>query len=296
LNGIPAFNEFITAYPGSNLSEDIQYRIGEAYFQKAKYFESLKEFLKFILAYTKSPRTPNAQYYVAVCQESLGNTLEAALQDEAFVKNYPQHELAPEMMFRLASNEFLLERYAQAADHFVACAETYVLKEYQPRAWYNAAVAYEKLQLPSQAAIYYGKLLTAYPQDANTKISLARLALLQAELKNYGSSEAALKQLAGSRDRDLLQKTLLGLAALYQEQGDDAQRQAVLQALVEQGVPQSDDYSLALIELASIDEQQKAWAKAIQVYQRLEKSTTQAKWRAAAQKRIKLLQRILGSH
>jgi TolA-binding protein/uncharacterized membrane protein YhdT len=295
LDSIPAFHDFIIKFPASNLSEDIQYRIGEAYYQKEKYQESLHEFLQFVLTYTKSPRTPNAQYYLAVCQEQVGNSLNAAQQAEAFLKNYPQHELAPEMMFRLASTEFQLERYLSAAEHFVACAENYSLKEYQPRAWYNAAVTYDKLQVPAKAVEYYTKLIQAYPQDPNTASSLARLALMQAAEKNAAGVEGALQKLEARPDADLLLKTYLSLAAVYQDQGENELREAVLKRLMEKGNPKAEEYSLALVELASVYEQQKAWPQAMAVYQRLLKVTGQPKWREAAQKRIKLLQRILAS-
>lgn len=295
LNDIPAFQEYIDKFPESNLAEDIQYRIGEAYYQKEKYDESRKEFVQFILTYTKSPRTPNAQYYVAVCQEQIGNALQAVLQAGAFVNNYPQHELVPEMLFRQASNEFQLERYSEAAEHFAACAENYSLKEYQPRAWYNAGVAYEKLQMPEEALDNYGKLVAAYPQDVNTGVSLSRMVLLYAGQLNYEGVAEALGLLEKNSNRELLQKTRLGLAALYQEQGETSRQTAVLKNIMEQGLPQSEGYSLALVELASIYEKEKNWTEAIKVYQLLAKKAVQAKWREAAQKRVKLLRRILKS-
>jgi TolA-binding protein len=295
LNSIPVFHEFILKFPGSNLAEDIQYRIGEAYYQKEKYAEGVHEFLQFVLTYTKSPRTPNAQYYLAVCQEQLGNSLNAAQQTEAFLKNYPQHELAPEMMLRLASTEFQLERYPAAAEHFAACAEQYALKEYQPRAWYNAAVTYEKIQLPAKAIEYYTKLTQTYPKDSNADLSLSRLVLMQAAEKNSAGTEAALRKLETGKDQELVLKTWLGLAGMYQEQGDNEKREAVLKRLMEKGDPKQEEYSLALVDLASVYEQAKKWASAVEVYQRLMKVTRQPKWRDAAQKRIKLLQRILQS-
>ncbi|MCK5218093.1 tetratricopeptide repeat protein [bacterium] len=295
LNTIPVFREFIEKFPGSNLAEDIQYRIGEAYFTKEKYTESLEEFLQFVLVYTKSPRTPNAQYYISVCQEQVGNILEAVLQAEAFINNYPQHELAAEIMFRLASGEFQLERYAAAAGHFAACAENYSLQEYQPRAWYNAAVTYEKIQLPDQALIYYGKLVATFPQDANAGMSLSRLVMLNAARQNQEGIAAALKLMQKQQDKALLQKTWLGLAVIYKEQGKAVEQEQILKKVMAKGLPKSEEYSLALVELAAIYEQQKAWQDAMRVYQRLAKTTTQVKWRQAAKKRIKLLRRILKS-
>ncbi len=293
LNAIPAFREFVAKFPGSTLAEDIQYRIGEAFFQKERYADSLESFAEFILTYTKSPRTPNAQYYVAVCQEALGQTAEAAQQAQAFIQNYPQHELAPEMTFRLASWEFELGRFADAAGHFAACGEQYPLPEYQPRAWFNAAVAYEKLQLPEPAVRYYERLVTAYPDDPNAAASLARLALLQAQLKNPQASEQALARLRARGMRELLQKTRLALAAWYAEQGDSPQRERLLLAVKEEGLPKSEAYSLALVELAAVYEERKDWRQALGVYRRLAKVATEAKWRDASRKRIRLLQRIL---
>ncbi len=295
LNSIPAFHEFILKFPGSTLSEDIQYRIGEAYYQKEKYNESLHEFLQFVLNYTKSPRTPNAQYYLAVCQEQLGNSLNAAQQTEAFIKNYPQHELAPEMMFRLASTEFQLERFASAAEHFAACADQYALKEYQPRAWFNAAVTYEKLQVPGKAVEYYTKLIQNYPQDPNTPACITRLVLMHAADRNEAGVEASLQRMEALKDSKLVMKTWLGLVGLYQEQAEPEKRKAMLQRIMEKGDAKQEEYALALVELASVHEQAKAWASAIEVYQRLLKVAAQPKWREAAQKRIKLLQRILQS-
>jgi tetratricopeptide (TPR) repeat protein len=198
-------------------------------------------------------------------------------------------------MFRLASTEFLLERYLPAAGYFVDCAEKYALKEYQPRAWYNAAVTYDKLQVPSKAAEYYTKLIQAYPQDPNAASSLARLVLMQAADKNAAGAEESLRKLEAQPDAGLLLKTYLSLAVLYQDQGENSLREAVLKRLMDRGDPKLEGYSLALVELASVYEQQKAWAPALAVYQRLLKVTAQPKWREAAKKRVKLLQRILAS-
>lgn len=293
MNTIPAFREFISRFPESKLAEDIQYRIGEAYYVKEKYQESLAEFLQFVLIYTKSPRTPNAQYYIAVCQDQLGNTQEAVQQAQAFVNNYPQHELAPEMMFRLASGEFQMEKYTEAAGHFVACAEQYSLKEYQPRAWYNAAVTYEKLQLPAQAVVYYEKLIQAYPKDPNSEISVSRLVVLQAMLDNLEGVETALRGMEARGDKELLQKTWLNLAVIYQEQGKAKEYQQMLDKIMRRGLPKTKEYSAALVELAAAYEGQKAWSSALEVYRRLAETTTEKKWREAAQKRIKLLKRII---
>lgn len=293
LNTIPAFREFISRFPESKLAEDIQYRIGEALYVKEKYQESLAEFLQFVLVYTKSPRTPNAQYYISVCQEQLGNIQEAVLQAQAFINNYPQHELAPEMMFRLASGEFQLEKYTEAAEHFVACAEQYSLKEYQPRAWYNAAVTYEKLQLPAQAIVYYEKLIRNYPKDPNSEISLSRLVVLQAMQGNTEGLELTLQQMETRGDKELLQKTWLGLAVIYQEQGNLPDYQKMLDKIMRRGLPKTKEYSAALVELAATYESQKDWKSALEVYRRLAETTSEKKWREAAQKRIKLLKRIV---
>ncbi len=293
LNSIPTFREFTAKFPDSTLTEDIQYRIGEAYFQKERYDESLQEFLQFILNHTKSPRIPNAQYYVAVCQESLGNTLQAALQNEAFLKNYPQHELAPEMLFRLASNQFALGNLSAAAENFTACALRYSLKEYQPRAWFNAALIHEQLQLPDRALAAYRRLVDDHPRDPNAPASWARILLLAAQLQDEVNLQDALHWYEARKDPEALQRVLLNLAAGYQEQGEDARREETLKRLIAGGVPKSEAYSLALVDLASLAEGRKDWKGAMQFYQRLIRTTSEAKWRDAAEKRIKLLRRIL---
>lgn len=293
LNSIPSFREFTAKFPDSTLTEDIQYRIGEAYFQKERYDESLQEFLQFILNHTKSPRIPNAQYYVAVCQENLGNTLQASLQNEAFLKNYPQHELAPEMLFRLASNQFALGNLSAAAENFTACALRYKLKEYQPRAWFNAALIFEQLQLPDRALASYRRLVDDYPQDPNAPASWGRILQLAAQLRDEVNLQDALHWLESRKDPETLQRALLNVAAWYQEQGDDARREETLKRLIAGGVPKSEAYSLALVDLASLAEGRKDWKGALQLYERLIRTTSEAKWRDAAQKRIKLLRRIL---
>jgi tetratricopeptide (TPR) repeat protein len=199
------------------------------------------------------------------------------------------------MFFRQASNEFQLARYSEAAAHFNACAENYPLKEYQPRAWYNAGVAYEKLQMPEEALDNYGKLVAAYPQDVNTGVSLSRMALLHAGQQNFEGVAAALGFLEKNSNQELLQTTRLGLATIYQEQGETSRQTAALKKIMEQGLPKSEEYSLALVELASIYEKEKNWPGAIKAYEVLAKKAIQTKWREAAKKRVKLLRRILKS-
>jgi TolA-binding protein len=293
MDTIPVFREFIEKFPESPLAEDIQYRVGEAYYFKEMYAESLKEFAHFVVVYTKSPRTPNSQYYIAVCQEQLGNAQEAKMQAEAFVTNYPQHELAPEMMFRLASGEFQLEEYGAASEHFVACAENYELKEYQPRAWYNAAVTYEKLQLPEQSLVYYKKLIEKYPKDTNAQVSLSRMIIMHAQNQNQAGIQQVLEMLEAQQDKELLQKTWISLAVMYKEQGNTVEHEAMLKKIMRDGLPKAREYSMVLVELASIYEGEKSWPDALRVYRRLAKVTKESKWKQAANKRIKLLQRII---
>lgn len=293
VNDLSAFQEFIARFPHSRLAEDIQYRMGEALYQKGKFPESLENFSKFILTYTQSPRTPNAHYYLMVCQESLGNSPEAMQQAEAFIKNYPQHELAPELMFRLASLQFQSGQFAPAAEHFAQCADGFALKTYQAKGWFNAAIAYEKLELPQPAIQFYEKVTQTYPQDPNAALSFSRIALLRARQNQFVESEAALEKLKQLPQPELLGKTRQGLAALYRAQGENGRYETILNEMMLENNSAKPEYSYVLIDLAALYEQKKDWGRALAVYRRLAKTTDQQKWKIAAQKRIQLLQKII---
>jgi len=171
----------------------------------------------------------------------------------------------------------------------------YALKEYQPRAWYNAAVTYEKIEMPDQALTYYEKLVKHYPDDPNATVGFSRMVMMNALQRNYEGVEATLVLMEAKKDKALLQKTWLGLAVLYKEQDEPGRYEEILLRIMREGLPKTREYSMALVELASMYEGEKKWQAALEVYQRLAKNTLEPKWRDAAGKRIKLLSRIIKS-
>lgn len=296
LDTIPAFQSFLSKYPDSYLAEDILYRIGAAYFQNEYYQQCVNALLDYILKFTKSGRLAQANYYILVSQEKLGNLSTARTQAQTFLQNYPEHELAPEVTFRLASIAFQQEDYASAAGWFVTCAEKYELEKYQAKAWYNAAVSYEKVKQPTNAALYYEKLIKHFPDDENVATGLQRLVQLYLLAQQLDEVEQLLETKTVEQQKEVLPKIWFEISNYYREQNNQDEQVAYLKKITASQVVDRQTKSLALIELAAYHEKRKAWKQALTTYQQLIKTATEDKWIQAAQKRVVLLKRIITSN
>jgi tol-pal system protein YbgF len=86
---IQGFETYLKTYPKSELADDAQYYIGEAYAGDSKYQEAAAAYEKVIRDYPNGDFVPEAWYKVGVSYERLSQPDKAQHAFEYVIKNYP---------------------------------------------------------------------------------------------------------------------------------------------------------------------------------------------------------------
>ncbi len=103
---ITGFEQFLKAFPRSDLADDAQFGIGDAQFQQNRWQEAVGAYNQVILTYPTSNSAPDALYKRGLAQERLGQTEAARVSFEAAVKGYPDSDagrLAKQNLDRLGA-------------------------------------------------------------------------------------------------------------------------------------------------------------------------------------------------
>ena len=112
---ISEFRQYVETYPSSEMADNAQYWIGEAYFSMARATASqpekarenleqaVQEFRKVMVAYPRGSKVPTALYKEALALVELKQTALAQARLQYLVEHFPQSEEAPLAKERLAS-------------------------------------------------------------------------------------------------------------------------------------------------------------------------------------------------
>src|SRR4030095_8175888 len=84
------FRQYVETYPGSELSDNAQYWVGEILHAQRKFAESVNEFEKVMTVNPKGDKAPAALYKRGLVLLEMGNRQTAIEQLVAVVKNYPR--------------------------------------------------------------------------------------------------------------------------------------------------------------------------------------------------------------
>lgn len=103
---ISGFEQFLKAFPRSELADDAQFGIGEAQFMQKRHPEALAAYNQVVQAYPTSNSVAAALYKRGLAQEQLGQTDAARQSWETAVKQFPDSDegrLAKQNLDRLAA-------------------------------------------------------------------------------------------------------------------------------------------------------------------------------------------------
>ncbi len=101
-----AFKEFLVKFPGSGLSDNAQYWLGEAHYVTKQYPDALRAFKTVLERYPDSRKTPDALLKIGYCNYELKNWGEARTSLDQVVKQYPDTtaaRLASQRLAKMAS-------------------------------------------------------------------------------------------------------------------------------------------------------------------------------------------------
>jgi tol-pal system protein YbgF len=87
---IAGFNDFIKAYPKSDLADNAQFWIGECRMSLKQYEQAILAYQNVIKRYPKGNKVPNAMLRQALAFQSLKDDTSAKLLFKKLIRNYPQ--------------------------------------------------------------------------------------------------------------------------------------------------------------------------------------------------------------
>jgi tol-pal system protein YbgF len=89
---IQEYEEYLRAYPETDLSDNAQYWIGECLYSKQKYEEALAAWDELFRRYPGSDKLPDARYKKGAALERLGRRSQAMIEYRAVANRYPNSE------------------------------------------------------------------------------------------------------------------------------------------------------------------------------------------------------------
>ena len=89
---IQEYEEYLRAYPETDLSDNAQYWIGECLYSKQKYEEALAAWDELFRRYPGSDKLPDARYKKGAALERLGRRSQALIEYRAVASRYPNSE------------------------------------------------------------------------------------------------------------------------------------------------------------------------------------------------------------
>jgi tol-pal system protein YbgF len=87
---ISEFRQYVETYPTSEMADNAQYWIGEAFYAKNKHNEAIAEFDKVITNFPKGDKVPAARYKKAMVLNEIGQPEAARAEFQALIKLYPK--------------------------------------------------------------------------------------------------------------------------------------------------------------------------------------------------------------
>lgn len=89
---IQEYQEYLRAYPDTDLADNAQYWIGECLYSKQKYEEALLAWDELFRRYPGSDKLPDARYKKGTALERLGRRSQALIEYRAVASRYPNSE------------------------------------------------------------------------------------------------------------------------------------------------------------------------------------------------------------
>ena len=87
---ISEFRQYVETYPSSEMADNAQYWIGEAYYAKKNYPDAIAEYDKVVTLFPKGDKVPAARYKKAMVLNESGQTDAARAEFQALIKLYPK--------------------------------------------------------------------------------------------------------------------------------------------------------------------------------------------------------------
>lgn len=246
--------------PGSSLSADALYLVGQEHFDRGRYAEAIESLSRSIEARPDGEAVDHALARMALAHAELGEVDEALASLDRLAGQFPESPVLGPTRLRLAEASLDGERWERAEGLFRAVAEAEgVDPASRARALSGMGWALMGVGSPEEAAEAFGTLVEESPEDPMAaEASYVRGTLL----RDLGRPEEAIEALAWvveqHPDAEQAPKADLARARLLAELGRPDEAVPLLRALVDRGGEEDDlgasaDLLLAELGWALID-------------------------------------------
>jgi tol-pal system protein YbgF len=99
---LTSFHKFITQFPHHDFADNVQYGIGECYYQLTQYRAAVREFRRVVERYPHANKVPDAMLKIGLSRLASGDSHEGRQMLEALRRTYPHHEASRLATARLA--------------------------------------------------------------------------------------------------------------------------------------------------------------------------------------------------
>lgn len=173
-------------YPDSPFAPQAQFRIGQYYYLKGNYEQSLKDYQKLLEVYPQSSYAPASQYWIGSMLLSQKRYDEARKEFEKVLKNYPQSNYLDWVEVGMGDSYLKEGNYSLALTEYQKVIEDYPKSEILNLAYFNLGECYEKQGKEKEALEVYQKLTIECPDsleaiEAQKKISTLQKKFLPVE-------------------------------------------------------------------------------------------------------------------
>jgi outer membrane assembly lipoprotein YfiO len=214
-----AFQTLINTYPDSDMAADSYFAIGDSFYDEGgteNLLQAEDQFRNFIVFFPTSPKAPDAQLkIISAMMKSMHapdrdqqNSERAEREIKKFLDQFPDSDYVPivrgyldDVQEVLAKRDFGVGQfyadkgsYAGAKGRFQDIIDKYKNFSGTDETLFLLASVLEKSNNPDEAAIYYGKITSAYPFSKRFEEAKERLNLLGKPVPPVDTQSAALNQ------------------------------------------------------------------------------------------------------
>jgi outer membrane protein assembly factor BamD len=187
LDAIEDFSFIKVKFPGTNISDRVEYYLGDSYYYKKEYILSAYEFETMLKNYPLSPLISEARYKLGLCYYQLSPkfpldqdyTMYAISELQSFVDAYPGDKNVPdaesklhELRNKLAYKDYWtaelymkMDDYKSAAIYFNNVCENYIESDWAEAAMLGQAEALINAKKFSEAGIVLDKFYKLFPNS-----------------------------------------------------------------------------------------------------------------------------------
>jgi len=273
----------------ADLSADAKYRIAENYLQEEKYQEAIEILKEILTLYPNTSYAMDAQFAIAksfIVQKNFENGTRELLQ---YVQYFPNSTQLPEAFYLLGIGYYNQKSYLSAIDYFNKVTIQYPESEFCQSSILNIAWSFERLNEKESALEYFDNYLTTYPDDGETNNIKMQKAKLLVDLNRSQEAAQIFTKLQTDPDSNINTEASFRLGEIYILDNKIQEAIKAFQVAVKNG-EKNNYYRLSSIaQMAAIYENNGQQQKALEAYELLANSTTDAQWIEAAKERINAL-------